>query len=318
MADLVYAATWPYDGHDDDEWEGDLPALTKSEMFQPRFLVSQQGADLEITLSADEAESRNDRDSSLSSIDAPLKHTPSTPDTSRSTSSESSPNDQSLTPSPDSRANAAAASAQDDCSPEPALLEDIQHLLKDKTQAQGYRFLQALVVDLMDEIDSLEATLLKRTAELEDLQSERQLWDKDARDNIVSLLLALKTATYGEGVEVELREDHILTDSEATELVIGQLTRKIEKLNIENSKLAAEKEAVQSELEDVKAYNETRQYKIDALEGQFKAINSTRFNLAKKLLDRTNRSGNNNSVCLNDSTCSSSSPAAKEPVQVSV
>jgi len=199
----------------------------------------------------------------------------------------------------------------------------VQHLLANKTEHEGYVLLQGMVLDLMREVDQLARKVKERDTRLHDLQDERNLLNRDYRENLFSVWSALTEVTG----EAKLRlsdkrqsivdqlsgdnKDAVLPVVEATQLVVENLTKKIEDLNVENTNLLTHIYQMQEKIDDLECVNETRQMKIDALEIQFKAINNTRKSLTKKLIgsggDRTFDTGDGVRQSFSSSSAAASS-----------
>lgn len=151
--------------------------------------------------------------------------------------------------------------------------DDLEHLLGDKSQEECHWLLRGMVVDLMQEVDVLKKELQRKNLRIKDIQEEGLMVMRDYRENLFKLMITVGKAT--QDTKEDRKADYIMANfedldaMEATELVIHKLTKKIEQLNIENSRLIACIQEMQSKMEDLESVNEARNLKISALEAQF-------------------------------------------------
>ena len=199
----------------------------------------------------------------------------------------------------------------------PTVLDnDIQHLLMNKSEREGYLFLQGMVLDLMREVDQLTEQLGGRDTLIEELQEERDMVYTEYRNNTLSVLMAIKEAT---GCDTEGLKDQLLPSVSKGKLplpkthtsvaVVGQLTQTIERLKSDNTKLTEQLQELQEKYDDVAAQNYVRLFKIDALEEQFRNLNKSRTNLANKLTSPSSDRSFNTS-CTEAPSSSEASPTS--------
>jgi hypothetical protein len=171
-----------------------------------------------------------------------------------------------------------------DCDDVP-LIEGVDHLIAGKTDKEACDLLRRMVLDLMHEVDDYKGRYEEKEQRVTTLEEERFASNQEARDKLYSLMLALEKVT---GVHVELGGPiKILSTAEATDLVIFELTKKIEKLNEENARLLERVNEMRESMDDLEGENESSFYKIEALEMQFKSINKTRQKVVSRLGDRS-------------------------------
>jgi hypothetical protein len=177
--------------------------------------------------------------------------------------------------------SAASATELDDI----PLIEGVDHLIAGKTDKEACSLLRRMVLDLMHEVDDYKGRFEENAKRVMTLEEERFASNQEARDKLYSLMLALEKVT---GDHVELGGPiKILSTAEATDLVIFELTKKIEKLNVENARLLERVNEMRESMDDLEGENESSLYKIEALEMQFKTINKTRQKVVSRLVDRS-------------------------------
>lgn len=164
-----------------------------------------------------------------------------------------------------------------------------------------------MVVDLMREVD---CTNDKMDEQVEKWKKRHENWLEQRREIADCVAAALQSHIEDGGprghVRCKKRLLHQLSSSpsasskaslslsskpivEGTNLVLDHLTDQIKQLRQENEKLLEKIQQQQSTIDDLGGVAESRLFKIEALEQQFVALNSSRGNLAKKLVDKTNQ-----------------------------
>jgi hypothetical protein len=165
------------------------------------------------------------------------------------------------------------------------LIEGVDHLIAGKTDKEACSLLRRMVLDLMHEVDDYKGCYEESVKRVTTLEEERVASNQEARDKLYSLMLALEKVT---GVHVELGGSiKMLSTADATDLVIFELTKEIEKLNVENARLLERVNEMRESMDDLEGENESSLYKIEALEMQFKSINKTRQKVVSRLVDRS-------------------------------
>ena len=165
------------------------------------------------------------------------------------------------------------------------LIEGVDHLIAGKTDKEACSLLRRMVLDLMHEVDDYKGRFEENAKRVTILEEDRFASNQEARDKLYSLMLALEKVT---GAHVELGGPiKILSTAEATDLVIFELTKKIEMLNAENARLLERVNEMRESMDDLEGENESSLYKIEALEMQFKTINKTRQKVVSRLVDRS-------------------------------
>jgi hypothetical protein len=167
------------------------------------------------------------------------------------------------------------------------LIEGVDHLIAGKTDKEACALLRRMVVDVMHEVDDYRSRLEVKEKQVMTLEEERFASNQESRDKLFSLMLALEKVT---DARVELEPRTILSNEEATDVVIFELTKKIGKLNVENTMLLDQSKVMRETMDDLEGENGSSLYKIEALEMQFKSINKTRQKVVSKLVDRSKAS----------------------------
>jgi chromosome segregation ATPase len=165
----------------------------------------------------------------------------------------------------------------------------IEGLIAGKTDTEACGLLRQMVLDLMQEVDEYRGRLEEKEKRVTTLEEERIANSQEARDRLFSLMLALQKVT-GDAVRVKLEPTKMFSNEEATDLVVSELTKKIGKLNMENTKLLERVNEMRESMDDLEGENESSLYKIEALEIQFKSINMTRQTVVSGLVDRSKHS----------------------------
>lgn len=173
--------------------------------------------------------------------------------------------------------------------PKSPLLEDVDHVLANKSEEDRGKLLRAMVSDLLNEVDLLRDRLDETEQDLSEARKQRDTLNNECMDQIQTLTKHVQGSITSAGVPTKVEVGEILSADRATELVIQSLKTKIEHLNIENSQLTEKVKDMQDRNDDLECENEARIHKIEALEAQFKCINKTRQKVVRKLVDRTNQ-----------------------------
>ena len=148
---------------------------------------------------------------------------------------------------------------------ESPFMEVIDMLLAGKTKEEEHLFLREMVVDLMTEVDNLK----------EDLENNKRGFGSGiiSNKNLFSLLNKSKeqspvVAAKKTVNDMIKKRDQPVSEEEATEMVIQQLTKKIEEQNIRNSDYVATIKNQEKQLELFKTACRARGKKILALQAE--------------------------------------------------
>ena len=152
---------------------------------------------------------------------------------------------------------------------ESPFMEVIDMLLAGKTKEEEHLFLREMVVDLMTEVDNLK----------EDLENSKRGFGAGiiSNKNLFSLLnkskepspVAAAKKTVNDMIK---KRDQPVSEEEATEMVIQQLTKKIEEQNIRNSDYVATIKNQEKQLELFKTACRARGKKILALQAELQKV----------------------------------------------
>lgn len=172
------------------------------------------------------------------------------------------------------------------CTDDIPLIEGVDHLIAGKTDTEARSLLRRMVLDLMNEVDHYRGRLQVKEKLVSRLEEERSIISQDSRDKLFSLMLSLQKLT-GESVTVQLEPGKELSSEDATDLVVSELTKKINQLTVTNTNLVNTVNEMRGSMDDLECENEARLHKVDALEMQFKSINKTRQKVVSRLTDRS-------------------------------
>jgi hypothetical protein len=159
----------------------------------------------------------------------------------------------------------------------PSLLDEVDRIVSSTTSPKGaHDLLRGMVADLLRETNNLREQLTITQQERDVVRNEYQI-----------SLIALKHCVEGAGnfcgtYDFEPITGSVLSPEEATHMVIRTLSTKVEQLAEDKSILEQELTRTKEFLYDVEALNESRLYKIDALEAQFQSING---NISQKYVE---------------------------------
>jgi predicted nucleic acid-binding Zn-ribbon protein len=179
-----------------------------------------------------------------------------------------------------------------------AVTQDVDLLLEGKSHGECKQLLTSMIADLLHEVDTLRFRLDRSEKQITRLRDERDVAQNNYQDRLLAILLALQN-TIDEpmndihkqmvtGGENDDGSKKLITADEATTLTIQSLTKKIEKINVENTNLQTQIDLLNQQLDDFKSDDESKGVQIVALNTQFEATNNTRNKMVSKFTDITN------------------------------
>ncbi|GKY91819.1 hypothetical protein MPSEU_000153500 [Mayamaea pseudoterrestris] len=164
---------------------------------------------------------------------------------------------------------------------ESPFMEVIDMLLAGKSKEEEHLFLREMVVDLMTEVDQL-----KQDLENSMRGSEGRII---ANKNLFSLLSKTKDANPVAAAKKKVadmikKRDQLVSEEEATEMVIQQLTKKIEEQNLRNSDYVASIKKLEKQLELFKTACRARGSKIVELQTELEKVKEQKKKEEDKML----------------------------------
>lgn len=165
----------------------------------------------------------------------------------------------------------------------PSVSEDaVDHVLSGMESPEKARdLLRGIVADLLRENDSLKADLETKERDLRAAQEERNIVKEEYMDRLITVKKTLERSIGGScGFEIMPNQTSspaatggpVISPEQATSMVIQSLSNKVEQLSVEKETLEEELARTVERMEDLESINETRLYKIEALEAQFRSV----------------------------------------------
>ena len=176
----------------------------------------------------------------------------------------------------------------------------VDHVLSGMAESpeQARDLLRGIVADLLRENDSLKARLTEKEKALQSTQEEYNIVKEEYTDRLISIKKTVERSIGGGSCGFEIIPNainnnnnngssiskssstdassknalHVISPEQATDMVIQALSNKVEQLSVEKETLEQDLKQTSERMEDLESINETRLFKIEALESQFRSV----------------------------------------------